>query len=218
MSTLRKTKFRYKPCYIARDEASKPLFCIEFTESTYSLVNDSFFDERTILKIHKALDYSQSAVIEDTPFDYKVFSELIQQDIFWYLNCLPQNQRDDIPSQYITDGKLHFEQLKFDKFLYRDFLFTGEIKNAKHRIRLERIFNAYLQQLGYNRFVQAICKNCYAMSPDHFIQNWFYRLDPMLQSKLRTIGECKYFQMNRSRLYVFKAGRQMQCFIQTTYA
>ena len=45
MSTLRKTKFRYKPCYIARDEASKPLFCIEFTESTYSLVNDSFFDE-----------------------------------------------------------------------------------------------------------------------------------------------------------------------------
>lgn len=217
MSTLRKTKFRYKPCYIARNEVNMPLFCIEFTEYTYSLVNDSFFDERTILKIHKALDYSQSAVIEDTPFDYKVFSELIQQDIFWYLNCLPQNQRDDIPSQYITDGKLHFEQLKFDKFLYRDFLFTGEIKNAKHRIRLERIFNAYLKQLGYKRFVQAIGKTNYLMSCDQFIYEWFYRLDPMLQSKLRSIGECMYFQIYRSRLYVYKAGRQTQCFIQTNY-
>jgi len=218
MSTLRKIKFRYKPCYIARDEVGRPLFCIEFTESTYSLVNDSFFDEQTILKIHKALDYSQNAVIEDTIFDFEVFTDLIQQDIFWYLNGLPKNQRDDIPQEYVIDGRLHFEQLKYDKFFYFEFLFNGEIKNAKHRIRLEHIFNVYLKQLGYKRFVQAIGRNCFAMSPDQFIYHWYYRLDPMLQSKLRSICVCKYFQLNRSRLYVFKAGHQMQCFIQTNYA
>ena len=217
MRSIKVKDLRFCPVYIPRNEKNEPLFYIEFLEPTYSLINDSFFNENTIMTIHSALDYSQSAVINDTKFDFDEFSELLRQDIYKYQNFITRQERDDIPKAYFKNGRLNLVKHKQDKFEVLDFFFNGKVKDYKQRIKLEQILNIYLQHFGFQKFLRFLKNQPHIISPERFNFDWSYRLSADQKHYILKSGKCFCLQIKSSTLYLVKSELLTTCFIKSNY-
>ena len=130
MRSIKVKDLRFCPVYIPRNEKNEPLFYIEFLEPTYSLINDSFFNENTIMTIHSALDYSQSAVINDTKFDFDELNEIYDSEKM-YAKSYIEDRLKKAPryikkymkelDEFEKDGKIF---VKIPQVLYQ-YLFGG---------------------------------------------------------------------------------------------
>ena len=217
MRSIKVKDLRFCPVYIPRNEKNEPLFYIEFLEPTYTLINDSFFNENTIMTIHSALDYSQSAVINDTQFDFDEFSELLRQDIYKYQNFVPPHERDDIPREYFKDGRLNLAKHKQDKFEVLDFFFNGQVKDYKQRIKLEQVLNIYLQHFGFKKFFRFLKNQPCVISPERFIFEWSYRLTADQKFEILKNGRCYCINIKQSSMYLVQSELLTACFIKSNF-
>lgn len=204
---------RYCPIYIPRNELNEPLFYIEFIEPYYTLVNDSFFNEQTLFLIHTALDYSQSTVINSTPFDFEQFVELLRQDIFKYLNFVPIHERDDIPRAYYKDGRLSFDRHRQDLFELREFFFNGKLKDNRHGKKLEGVLNIYLQHLGFQKFFRFLKNQPQVISPERFIFDLSNQLTHEQKQEILKKGSCFCLHIQRSSMYLVNSEIISKCWI-----
>jgi hypothetical protein len=217
MRSIKVKDLRFCPVYIPRNEKGEPLFYLEFLEPTYSLTNESFFNENTIMTIHSALDYSQSAVINDTHFDFDIFTELLRQDLHKYQYFIPKSERDDIPAFYYPEGKLMLDALRQHRFELREFLYRGQIKHYKQRIKLERILNIYLQHFGFKKFFRFLNFKPQIASPERYVFEWSNRLSVNQKHSILRNGNCYKHVFGNSHFYLVKSELLTACFIQSSY-